>query len=102
MATSEEPKPNQPGKLKRLCIHEKTQGMARILVTALPWPRAAGREPICWRLISSSGVAACQNSIKPGVSYTSSRYFLNPTPDMVSIMVRQMDGVSFAARGEEA
>ena len=33
IATSAEPRPNQPGRLKRLCIQENTHGMARIFVT---------------------------------------------------------------------
>jgi hypothetical protein len=40
--------------------------MARIWFTAPALARAAGREPICRRLISSSGVADSQNSMKPG------------------------------------
>ena len=45
--------------------------MARMWVTSSLSPRrVAGRDPIRSRLISSSGVAARQNSINPGVSYT--------------------------------
>src|SRR5258706_4196393 len=62
------PRLYQPGKLKRLCIHEKTHGIARISFTAPDFAREAGREPICSCLISSNGVAHCQKSTKPGVS----------------------------------
>src|SRR5574341_310646 len=55
------PRLYHPGRLKRLCIHEKTQGMARIWFTAPVLARAAGRDPICRRLISSRGVADSQN-----------------------------------------
>lgn len=61
------PKLYQPGKLKRLCIHEKTHGIARIWFTAPLFARAAGREPMRRCLISFSGVACSQKLIKPGV-----------------------------------
>jgi hypothetical protein len=47
--------------LKRLCIHENTQGIARTPArVSAPPRRAVGREPMRSRLISSMGVAACQ------------------------------------------
>src|SRR6266498_3912703 len=101
--TSAEPRLNQPGRLKRLCIHENTQGMARILVISLLFPRAAGREPMCIRLISSSGVAVCQNSINPGVSNISPRYILCAVADIASIALRHAAGISaFAFAGDDA
>src|SRR5258708_17132548 len=63
-ASSAEPNPNQPGKLKRLCIHEKTHGMARRSSTLCVALRKVGREPSLRLLISSIGVACFQNSRK--------------------------------------
>ena len=73
-ASSPLPRPYQPGRLKRLCIQEKTQGMARTASISVSCGlRATGREPICRRAISSMGVTARQKLSKPGVSKTNPR-----------------------------
>ncbi len=61
------PAPNQPGSMCRLCDQANIQGTARIVSTPLPPPRTSGREPICMRSITSTGVTAWKNSKKPRV-----------------------------------
>jgi len=94
--------PNQPGRLKRLCIHEKTQGIARILDTSVLGARAAGREPICKRLISSNGVADCQKCRKPGVSYTNPDRPGGLSLTSLSFPCARHQGLSAELAGEEA
>ena len=63
----------KPGRLKRLCIHENTQGIARTALRVRPPARrTAGREPRRRRESYSIGVAARQYSRKPGVRSTRS------------------------------
>ncbi len=50
------PRPYQPGKTKRLCIHEKTHGIARRSSTDFVARRNVGREPSFSPPISSMGV----------------------------------------------
>ena len=65
------PSPYQPGKTKRLCIQEKTQGIARRSSTDLVARRNVGREPSLRPPISSIGVAILQNSMNSGSLCTS-------------------------------
>ena len=51
-----EPKPYQPGSMRRHWPQLKTQGMARRSVMARPPLRLAGREPMFSREISEMGV----------------------------------------------
>ena len=52
-----EPKPNQPGRLRRAWPQEKLQGMARRSSIRRVERREAGREPMLSSAISAIGVA---------------------------------------------
>src|SRR5690349_2982603 len=66
------PTPYQLGIRARLWVHENTHGMARDPANP-PARRLAGRELIDRLDSSSIGVACCQYSRNPGVSYTNLR-----------------------------
>src|SRR5579859_279323 len=55
-ASTAEPKPYQPGSIRRHCDHENTQGMARRSSILVDLVREDGREPIFSVAISASGV----------------------------------------------
>ena len=63
-----EPKPNQPGRVRRHWPQLKPQGMARKSSIACVALREAGREPMFSSAISRIGVAVKKYSAKPGVS----------------------------------
>src|SRR5579859_580376 len=55
-ASTAEPKPYQPGSIRRHCDQENTQGMARRSSILVDLVRDDGREPIFSVAISASGV----------------------------------------------
>src|SRR6516225_2705757 len=51
-ACTAEPKPNQPGSMRRHCAQENTQGIARRSSMAVVFLREAGRDPMLRLAIS--------------------------------------------------
>ena len=72
-ASTAEPKPYQPGNIKRHCAQLKTQGIARRSSMRIDALRDAGRLPMLSSVISLIGVDARKYAGKPSVSYTSAR-----------------------------
>ena len=58
----------------RLCVQANTQGMARSAPMPVARRARAGRDPMCMRSITSSGVAARKYSKNSALPNTSSRY----------------------------
>ena len=68
------PNPYQPGSMCRLCVQANTQGIGAQRFDALAARRrTAGRDPMCMRSMTSSGVAARKISMKRGSPNTRSR-----------------------------
>ena len=67
-ASRPDPLPNQPGSMCRLWDQANIHGMARSESTSRLSERDTGREPICIRSMTSTGVAAWKNSVKTGSS----------------------------------